>query len=82
MDVNKKRIGSLGWLTESGMMPKNKKSMEGVGVSSLLQLRAQLYKTQEDAKRNKDVVPDIDLPYARKRNKAPSRYILQQKLWR
>lgn len=71
MDANKKRIGSLGWLTESGVMPKKQKAIEGVGVSSLLELRAQLYKTQEEAKRNKDAAPDVDLHRARKRNNAP-----------
>lgn len=71
MDANKKRIGSLGWLTESGVMPKKQKAIEGVGVSSLLELRAQLYKTQEESKRNKDAAPDVDLHRARKRNNAP-----------
>lgn len=66
MDANKKRIGSLGWLTELGVMP-----IEGVYVSSLLEMRAQLYKTQEQSKHNKDVTPDVDLHCTRKRNNAP-----------
>jgi hypothetical protein len=47
------------------------KAIEGVGVSSLLEMRTQLYRTQEEVKRNKDVTPDVDLHRARKRNNAP-----------
>ncbi|KAI5079765.1 hypothetical protein GOP47_0005244 [Adiantum capillus-veneris] len=48
-----RRVESLGWLTESSIMPKKKKAIEGVGASSIVELRAQLYRTQEDAKRIK-----------------------------
>ncbi|GAA0142942.1 hypothetical protein LIER_03734 [Lithospermum erythrorhizon] len=47
----RKRLESLGWLTESTIMPKKQKSIEGVGPSSILELNAQLYKSQEEAKR-------------------------------
>ncbi|KAF3663760.1 hypothetical protein FXO38_10489 [Capsicum annuum] len=44
-------VESLGWLTESTIMPKKIKPIEGVSASSILELKAQLYKSQEDAKR-------------------------------
>lgn len=49
----KKRVvvESLGWLTESTIMPKKIRPIEGVGASSILELKAQLYKSQEEAKR-------------------------------
>eukprot|EP01018_Ginkgo_biloba_P025851 Gb_27528 [translate_table: standard] len=65
---DKKRVGSLGWLTESSVMPKKQRAIGGVGVSSIVELRAQLYKTQEEAKRAKDAAPDVDLHRARKKN--------------
>ncbi|KAK4347353.1 hypothetical protein RND71_033692 [Anisodus tanguticus] len=49
----KKRVvvESLGWLTESTIMPKKIRPIEGVGASSILELKAQLYKSQQEAKR-------------------------------
>eukprot|EP00850_Spirogloea_muscicola_P019745 SM000198S05316 [mRNA] locus=s198:204581:205851:+ [translate_table: standard] len=41
----------MGWLTESSVMPKRKRLIEGVGAASALELRAQLYQSQEDARR-------------------------------
>ncbi|KAL4561736.1 hypothetical protein LXL04_033910 [Taraxacum kok-saghyz] len=48
----KKRVvvESLGWLTESSIMPKKHRAIAGVGASSILELKAQLYKSQEEAK--------------------------------
>ncbi|KAL8214633.1 hypothetical protein R6Q57_004082 [Mikania cordata] len=48
----KKRVvvESLGWLTESSIMPKKHRAIAGVGPSSILELKAQLYKSQEEAK--------------------------------
>ena len=48
------RIESLGWLTESSVMPKKQRIIEGVGASSIVELRAQLFRSQEDAKRIKE----------------------------
>ncbi|KAJ6822261.1 uncharacterized protein M6B38_388500 [Iris pallida] len=45
---------SLGWLTESVVMPKKRKAIEGVGPSSILELKAQLYRTQQQARKDKD----------------------------
>lgn len=47
------RVESLGWLTESTMMPKKHKAIEGVGASSILELKAQLYRSQQEAKSSK-----------------------------
>ncbi|KAL1222940.1 hypothetical protein V5N11_013411 [Cardamine amara subsp. amara] len=46
---------SLGWLTESSIMPKKHRAIEGVGPSSIMELKAQLYKSQEEAKQTKDL---------------------------
>ncbi|CAI7790385.1 unnamed protein product [Closterium sp. NIES-53] len=50
----RERIESLGWLTESALMPKKQRVIEGVSAGSLVSLRAELYKSQEDAKRAKE----------------------------
>ncbi|KAJ8761993.1 hypothetical protein K2173_006595 [Erythroxylum novogranatense] len=55
-DAGKKRrvvVESLGWLTESSILPKKHRAIEGVGASSILELKAQLYKSQEEAKSSK-----------------------------
>ncbi|KAJ0961265.1 hypothetical protein J5N97_000765 [Dioscorea zingiberensis] len=49
-----KRVESLGWLTESSVMPKKHKAIEGVGASSIVELKAQLYRTQEETRKAKD----------------------------
>uniref|UniRef100_A0A0D9V3V9 Uncharacterized protein n=1 Tax=Leersia perrieri TaxID=77586 RepID=A0A0D9V3V9_9ORYZ len=46
-----RRMESLGWLTESAVMPKKHKAIEGVGAASILDLKAQLYRTQEEARK-------------------------------
>ncbi|XP_060196077.1 uncharacterized protein At4g18257-like [Lycium barbarum] len=60
---SKKRVvvESLGWLTESTIMPKKIRPIEGVGASSILELKAQLYKSQEESKR---VAKETNLPCA------------------
>lgn len=39
---------SLGWLAQSSVQPKKRRDIEGVGASSILDLKAQLYRTQEE----------------------------------
>ncbi|KAJ1688367.1 hypothetical protein LUZ63_019757 [Rhynchospora breviuscula] len=51
------RMESLGWLTESTVMPKKHKAIEGVGAASIVELKAQLYRTQEEARKAKDSDP-------------------------
>ncbi|GJN18139.1 hypothetical protein PR202_gb05267 [Eleusine coracana subsp. coracana] len=46
-----RRMESLGWLTESAVMPKKHKAIEGVSAGSILDLKAQLYRTQEEARK-------------------------------
>ncbi|XP_068666664.1 uncharacterized protein [Aristolochia californica] len=72
-----KRVESLGWLTESTVLPKRHKAIEGVGPSSILDLKAQLYKTQEEAKQVKDLAPDVEFHRATK--KIVSHNIFSQK---
>lgn len=48
-------VESLGWLTESTILPKKKKAIEGVGASSIVELKAQLYKSQEETKKSKEL---------------------------
>ena len=45
---------SMGWLSESTFMPKKQKVIEGVGAASIVDLKAQLYRTQEEVKMHKD----------------------------
>lgn len=66
-EARKKRVDSLGWLTESSVMPKKHKAIEGVGASSILELKAQLYKTQEEAKKTKELTPDVEFHRAKKK---------------
>ncbi|GAU47379.1 hypothetical protein TSUD_83120 [Trifolium subterraneum] len=64
----KKRIAteSLGWLTESTIMPKKHRAIEGVGVSSILELKAELYKSQEDSKKSRELSgPDAEYQRAK-----------------
>lgn len=59
---------SLGWLTESSIMPKKHRAIEGVGASSILELKAELYKSQEDSKKSRELAgPDVE--YQRAKNK-------------
>ncbi|EFJ18725.1 hypothetical protein SELMODRAFT_78672 [Selaginella moellendorffii] len=51
-----RRVESLGWLTESSVMPKKQKVIEGVGAGSIVELRAQLYQTQEAVKQGDSTV--------------------------
>nr|GMD11605.1 uncharacterized protein At4g18257-like [Ipomoea batatas]GMD11606.1 uncharacterized protein At4g18257-like [Ipomoea batatas] len=63
----KKRVvvESLGWLTESTIMPKKHRAIDGVGASSILELKAQLYKSQEESKRlSKETVTAADAQYS------------------
>ncbi|PON83748.1 hypothetical protein TorRG33x02_205540 [Trema orientale] len=66
----KKRVvvESLGWLTESSIMPKKHRAIAGVGASSIVDLKAQLYQSQEEAKKAKDLAgPDAEFHRARKK---------------
>ncbi|KAF5738316.1 hypothetical protein HS088_TW13G01212 [Tripterygium wilfordii] len=61
-------VESLGWLTESSIMPKKHRAIEGVGASSILELKAQLYKSQEESKRSKDLAgPDVEFHRAKQK---------------
>lgn len=78
--MKKKRVAvveSLGWLTESTIMPKKHRAIAGVGPSSIFELKAELYKSQEDSKRSKDQqqLPTTDhhLDYHRAKKKITSR---------
>lgn len=69
-EKKKKRVvvESLGWLTESSIMPKKHKAIEGVGASSILELKAELYKSQEDSKKSKEL-SGTDVEYHRAKKK-------------
>lgn len=69
-EPKKKRVvvESLGWLTESTIMPKKHRAIAGVGASSIMELKAQLYQSQEDSKKSKDLAgPDIEFHRAKKK---------------
>ncbi|KAG6581422.1 hypothetical protein SDJN03_21424, partial [Cucurbita argyrosperma subsp. sororia] len=66
----KKRVvvESLGWLTESSIMPKKHKAIAGVGASSIMELKAHLYKSQEESKKSKELAgPDVEFHRAKKK---------------
>ncbi|PON60388.1 hypothetical protein PanWU01x14_153740 [Parasponia andersonii] len=66
----KKRVvvESLGWLTESSIMPKKHRAIAGVGPSSIVDLKAQLYQSQEEAKKAKDLAgPHAEFHRAKKK---------------
>ncbi|GLU22695.1 hypothetical protein SLE2022_387520 [Rubroshorea leprosula] len=68
-EERKKRVvvESLGWLTESSIMPKKHRAIDGVGASSILELKAQLYKSQEESKKTKELSgPDVEYHRAKK----------------
>lgn len=65
-------VESLGWLTESSIMPKKHKAITGVGPSSILELKAQLYKTQQEQSRKSSNDPSAsDLQFRRPKKKIP-----------
>lgn len=65
-NTSKKRVvESLGWMTESTIMPRKHRAIEGVGASSIFELKAQLYQSQEESKRQpKEPVHSADHNYA------------------
>ncbi|KAL3684897.1 hypothetical protein R1sor_002919 [Riccia sorocarpa] len=63
----RRKVESLGWLTESSVMPKKQRAIAGVGASSIVELRAELYKTQEDVKKAKEAGVDLDALRSRKK---------------
>lgn len=67
-DTRKKRVAveSLGWLTESTIMPKKHRAIAGVGPSSIVQLKAELYKSQEESKKSRELAgPDVNFHRAK-----------------
>uniref|UniRef100_A0A2P2J246 Uncharacterized protein n=1 Tax=Rhizophora mucronata TaxID=61149 RepID=A0A2P2J246_RHIMU len=62
-------VESLGWLTESAVLPKKHRAIEGVGPSSILELKAQLYKSQEEAKTSKHISGPDGADYHRAKKK-------------
>ncbi|KAF7849106.1 hypothetical protein BT93_L1235 [Corymbia citriodora subsp. variegata] len=66
-EERKKRVvvESLGWLTESSIMPKKHRAIAGVGASSILELKAQLYRSQEESRQSKDLSGGPDASYHR-----------------
>ncbi|KAM1191421.1 hypothetical protein PS2_011714 [Malus domestica] len=53
-EESKKRrvvVESLGWLTESLIMPNKYRVTSGVEASSIMELKAQLYQSQEESKK-------------------------------
>ncbi|KAL2467215.1 Cytochrome b561/ferric reductase transmembrane protein family [Abeliophyllum distichum] len=64
--ASKKRVvvESLGWITESSIMPKKRRVIEGVGPSSIFELKAQLYKSLDESKRqSKEPIHSTDHQY-------------------
>ncbi|KAG6554457.1 hypothetical protein Mapa_003835 [Marchantia paleacea] len=69
----RRKVESLGWLTESSVMPRKQRAIAGVGASSIVELRAELYKTQEDVKKAKEGGADVDVLRSRKKIGVPEK---------
>lgn len=78
-EERRKRVESLGWLTESSVMPKKHKAIEGVSASSIVELKAQLYRTQEQARKDKESAPDSSSEFLRAKKKALTSDLFSQK---
>ncbi|ONK69976.1 uncharacterized protein A4U43_C05F28910 [Asparagus officinalis] len=70
--ASKRMTESLGWLTESTLMPKKHKAIEGVGAASILELKAQLYRSQEQARKDKATNPSSQEFHRAKKKILPS----------
>uniref|UniRef100_A0A061RW37 Cytochrome b561 ferric reductase transmembrane family protein n=1 Tax=Tetraselmis sp. GSL018 TaxID=582737 RepID=A0A061RW37_9CHLO len=58
---------SLGWLAQSAVQPKKRREIDGVSVNSIVDLKAQLYRTQEQARLRADgMIGPEDLQARRK----------------
>ena len=56
----------LGWLTESSIMPKKHRAIAGVGASSIMELKAQLYRSQEESKKSRELAgPEVEYQRAK-----------------
>ncbi|GKU94205.1 hypothetical protein SLEP1_g7731 [Rubroshorea leprosula] len=71
-EEEKKRVvvESLGWQKESSITPKKHRAIEGVGASTILELKAQLFKSQEESKKTKEL-NDPDVEYLRAKRITP-----------
>lgn len=78
-EERRKRVESLGWLTESSVMPKKHKAIEGVSASSIVELKAQLYRTQEQARKDKESAPDSSSEFLRAKKKPLTSDLYSQK---
>ncbi|KAI9110333.1 hypothetical protein K1719_018775 [Acacia pycnantha] len=67
-EERKKRmvVESLGWLTESSIMPKKHHAIAGVGASSIMDLKAQLCRSQEESKKSRELAgPEVEYQRAK-----------------
>nr|XP_008375188.1 uncharacterized protein At4g18257-like isoform X2 [Malus domestica] len=70
-EESKKRrvvVESLEWLTESSIMSRKHRAIAGIGASSIMELKAQLYQSQKESKQSKELAgSDIEFHRAKKR---------------
>ncbi|TQD79060.1 hypothetical protein C1H46_035377 [Malus baccata] len=59
-------VESLGWLTESSIMLKKHCATSGVGASSIIEVKAQLYQSQEESNKRRvsPAPPDLSSPFS------------------
>jgi len=43
----------MGWLTESALLPKKKRKIEGISTSSMVELKSVVYQSEQDTRRSK-----------------------------
>ncbi|TQD89864.1 hypothetical protein C1H46_024566 [Malus baccata] len=69
-EESKKRrvvVESLEWLTESSIMSRKHRAIAGIGASSIMELKAQLYQSQKNPSSPKNSPAPIEFHRAKKR---------------
>ncbi len=61
---------SLGWLAQSGVQPKKRREIEGVSGASMVALKAEVFKTQQEAAAVKEGRLDADELRARRKGES------------
>lgn len=70
-------VESLGWLASSGVQPKKRREIEGVGASSLVAMQAQVFRAQQQAALVRE--GKLDPEEIRARRKGPVAALLERK---
>ncbi|XLR39262.1 hypothetical protein S83_023922 [Arachis hypogaea] len=61
-------VESLRWLIESSIMPKKHRAIKGMRALSMMELKAELYKSQKDSKKSREFA-GLDAKYQHAKSK-------------